>query len=188
MVQKNNNPKSSITPTQSTILEQGDIFFFYRPKVRSEEVKSIEDYEDSMVLAPESNDKKSLYRLLVIGKKLLPKIRESEARSSERYWARVGGIFDDHTQLTNELLSKEFREGDMTRPVGEGKYAIVDHNNHTELAFVLELPKELGEAQKELGIEKEASYIITVINPKVPKREEYLPTTEDSKISGVCSQ
>ena len=43
MVQKNNNPKSSITPTQSTILEQGDIFFFYRPKVRSEEVKSIED-------------------------------------------------------------------------------------------------------------------------------------------------
>jgi hypothetical protein len=34
----------------------------------------------------------------------------------------------------------------MARPVGEGKYAIVDHNNHTELAFVLELPKELGEA------------------------------------------
>ena len=68
----------------------------------------------------------------------------------------------------------------MARPVGEGKYAIVNHNNHTELAFVLELPKELGEAQKELGIEKEASYIITVINPKVPKREEYLPTTEDA--------
>ena len=68
----------------------------------------------------------------------------------------------------------------MARSVGEGKYAIVDHNNHTELAFVLELPKELGEAQKELGIEKEASYIITVINPKIPKREEYLPTTEDA--------
>jgi hypothetical protein len=42
------------------------------------------------------------------------------------------------------------------------------------------LPKEIGEAQKELGIEKEASYIITVINPKVPRREEYLPTTEDA--------
>ena len=56
----------------------------------------------------------------------------------------------------------------------------MDYNNHTELAFVLELPKELGEAQKELGIEKEASYIITVINPKTPRREEYLPTTEDA--------
>jgi hypothetical protein len=79
-----------------------------------------------------------------------------------------------------EALSKEFREGDMARPVGEEKYAIVDHNSHTELAFVLELPKELGEAQKELGIEKEASYVITVINPKIPKREEYLPSTEEA--------
>jgi hypothetical protein len=82
-------------------------------------------------------------------------------------------------QLTQELLSKEFREGDMARPAGEGKYAIVDHNKHTELAYVLELPKETGEAQKELGIGKEASYIITVINPKIPKREESLPSTED---------
>ena len=176
----NKNSRSSVTPMQSTILEQGDIFFFYRPKVRSE-VESIDDVRRFfVVLAPESNDKKNLFRLLLIGKKSLPEIRETEARSSERYWARVGGVFNDPTELTKELLSKEFREGDMARPVGEGKYAILDHNNHTELAFVLELPKELGEAQKELGIEKEASYIITVINPKIPKREEYLPTTEDA--------
>jgi hypothetical protein len=181
MNQKNSISRSSVTPTQSSILEQGDIFFFYRPKVRSEKVETIEDVRRFfVVLAPELNGKKSFYRLLVIGKKSLPEIRETEARSSERYWARVGGIFDDPTQLTRELLSKEFREGDMARPVGEGKYAIVDHNNHTELAFVLELPKELGEAQKELGIEKEASYVITVINPKIPKREEYLPTTEEA--------
>jgi hypothetical protein len=172
--------RSSVTPTQSTILEQGDIFFFYRPKVRSEKVESIDDVRRFfVVLAPESSGKKNFYRLLVIGKKSLPEIRETEARSSERYWARVGGVFDDPTQLTNELLSKEFREGDAARPVGEGKYAIVDHNNHTELAFVLELPKELGEAQKELGIEKEASYVITVINPKIPRRDN-LPTTEES--------
>jgi hypothetical protein len=167
MVQ-NKNSRSSVTPTQSTILEQGDIFFFYRPKVKSEKVESIDDVRRFfIVLAPES---KNLYRLLVIGKKSLPEIRETEARSSERYWARVGGIFNDPTQLTKELLSKEFREGDMARPVGEGKYAIVDHNKHTELAYVLELPKEIGEAQKELGIEKEASYIITVINPKIPAK------------------
>lgn len=56
----------------------------------------------------------------------------------------------------------------------------VSHSGHAELSFVLELPKEIGEAQEELGIAKEASYIITVINPKIPKREEYLPTTEDA--------
>ena len=155
MAQKNKNSRSSVTPTQSTILEQGDIFFFYRPKVRSETVESIDDVRRFfVVLAPDS---KNLFRLLLIGKKSLPEIRETEARSSERYWARVGGIFNDPAQLTKELLSKEFREGDMARPAGEGKYAIVDHNKHTELVYVLELPKEAGEAQKELGIEKEAS-------------------------------
>ncbi|MGE5660835.1 MAG: hypothetical protein ACM3X1_01165 [Ignavibacteriales bacterium] len=178
MAQKNKNSRSSVTPTQSTILEQGDIFFFYRPKVRSETVESIDDVRRFfVVLAPDS---KNLFRLLLIGKKSLPEIRETEARSSERYWARVGGIFNDPAQLTKELLSKEFREGDMARPAGEGKYAIVDHNKHTELVYVLELPKEAGEAQKELGIEKEASYIITVINPKIPKRKESLPITEDA--------
>ena len=84
MAQKNNNSRSSVTPTQSTILEQGDIFFFYRPKVRSEKVESIDEVgRFFVVLAPESNGKKSLYR--VIGKKSLPEIRESEARSSETY-------------------------------------------------------------------------------------------------------
>lgn len=180
MCEKNTTLRSLAHSTQSTILEQGDIFFFYRPKVRSEKVESIEDVRRFfMVLASGSKDKKDLYRLLVIGKKSLPEVRETEARSSERFWARVGGIFDNPTQLTKELLSNEFREGDVARPVGEGKYAIVNYSNHTELAFILELPKEPGEAQKELGIEKEASYIITVINPKIPKREEYLPTTED---------
>ncbi|HVI21750.1 MAG TPA: hypothetical protein VM660_06855, partial [Bacillus sp. (in: firmicutes)] len=68
---------------------------------------------------------------------------------------------------------------DAARPVGEGKYAIVRHHqNHTELAYVLELPNEPGEAQKELGIEKEASYVISVINPKIPKQSN-LPSTDE---------
>jgi hypothetical protein len=66
---------------------------------------------------------------------------------------------------------------DAARPVGEGKYAIIEHQNHAELAFILERPREIGEAQKELGIQKEASYIITVINPYKPVSEEY-PTAE----------
>ena len=111
MDEKKNTTSRSISSTQSTILEQGDIFFFYRPKVRSEKVESIEDVRRFfMVLAPESKDKKNLYRLLVIGKKSLPEIRETEARSSERFWARVGGIFDHPTQLTKELLSKNLEK------------------------------------------------------------------------------
>lgn len=168
--QPNNN-------NESQILEQGDIYFFYRPKKGAEQVKGIEDVRRFfMVTAPEESQ---LYRLFVIGKKSLPEIRETEARASERYWARVGGIFKDASKLTKELSSDEFRRGDAARPVGEGKYAIVRHHqNHTELAYVLELPNEPGEAQKELGIEKEASYVISVINPKIPKQSN-LPSTDE---------
>jgi hypothetical protein len=177
---------NSTTTPDAEILEQGDIYFFYRPKKDAQEVKGIDDVRSFfMVTAPEKrragregeakedfstdSSKSQLYRLLVIGKKSLPEVRKTEARASEKYWARVGGIFKDANELTREILSDEFRRGDAARPVGEGKYAIVKHHqNHTELAYVLELPKEPGEAQKELSIEKEASYIISVINPKKP--------------------
>src|SRR2546423_6952561 len=177
------NTNSSSDNPKSDILEQGDIYFFYRPKKGAEEVKGIEDVRRFfMVTAPEEqeNDSKSrLYRLFIIGKKSLPEIRETEARASERYWARVGGIFEDPKELANELQSDEFRKGDAARPVGEGKYAIIKHRDHAELAYILELPKEPGEAQKELGIEKEASYIITVINPNKPAPKGY-PSADES--------
>ena len=168
---------------QTQMLEHGDIYFFYRPKVGSERVKSINDVRRFfMVMAPEGRNQKQqkqkqLYRLFVIGKKSLPEIRKSEARASERYWARVGGIFQDTKELTKELLSDEFKQGDAARPVGEGKYAIVKHQTHAELAYILEIPNEPGQAQNELGIEKEATYVISVINPKIPVPAGY-PSTE----------
>jgi hypothetical protein len=85
MSKRNTETSSSIPPINGTVLEQGDIFFFYRPKVRSNKVESIEDVRRFfMVLAPESKNKKDLFRLFVIGKKSLPKIRQTESRSSER--------------------------------------------------------------------------------------------------------
>jgi hypothetical protein len=128
--------------------------------------KEVEEKEREEENSSDNNNKNELYRLFVIGKKSLPEVRKTEARASERYWARVGGIFKDANELTKELLSDEFRTGDAARPVGEGKYAILKYRNHTELAYILEMPKEPGEAQKELSIEKEASYIVSVINPK----------------------
>src|SRR6478609_7783868 len=154
-VKDNSNNKNSNDKNQSEILEQGDIYFFYKPKKGAEEVKGIEDVRRFfMVTAPEeekNNNKSRVYRLFVIGKKSLPEVRKTEARASERYWARVGGIFKDPNELTKELLSDEFRKGDAARPVGEGKYAIVKHQNHAELAYILEMPNEPGEAQNELG-------------------------------------
>ena len=186
------------------VLEKGEIFFFYRPKAKviddgsGGDVKSIEDIRRFfMVTATAANTENEQqqqfdgtnsktpkegesprYRLFVIGKKSLPEIRTTEARRSERYWSKVGGIFENPQELTGELLSDEFRKGDAARAVGEGKYAIVKHQDHAELAYVLEMPEEPGEAQRELGIEKEASYIVSIINPKVPVPAGY-PSSEE---------
>ena len=137
-----------------------------------------EQFDNTNRTTSKEEGESSRYRLFVIGKKSLPEIRTTEARRSERYWAKVGGIFENPQELTNELLADEFRKGDAARPVGEGKYAIVKHQDHAELAYVLEMPEEPGEAQRELGIEKEASYIISVINPKVPVPAGY-PSSEE---------
>ena len=203
MVHDNNNQEAA-----AELLEKGDIFFFYRPKAKivdsssGGDVKGIDDIRRFfMVTATNTTtigdgtrneqqqfdrtsrktpkEEQSLrYRLFVIGKKSLPEIRTTEARRSERYWAKVGGIFENPQELTSELLADEFRKGDAARPVGEGKYAIVKHQDHAELAYVLEMPEEPGEAQRELGIEKEASYIVSIINPKVPVPEGY-PSSEE---------
>lgn len=145
--ERNNTSSNELTTQQTEILEYGDIYFFYRPKVRSEQVKSIDDVRRFfMITAPEAKEN-PVYRLFLIGKKSLPEIRNSEARASERYWARVGGIFKDPSELTKELVSDEFRKGDAARPVGEGKYAIVKHQNHAELAYTLEILKVLKKKQ-----------------------------------------
>jgi hypothetical protein len=198
-IDEDNNQEATVE-----VLEKGDIFFFYRPKAKviddgsGGDVKSIEDIRRFfMVTATAANTENEQqqqfdgtnsktpkegesprYRLFVIGKKSLPEIRTTEARRSERYWAKVGGIFENPQELTGELLSDEFRKGDAARAVGEGKYAIVKHQDHAELAYVLEMPEEPGEAQRELGIEKEASYIVSIINPKVPVPAGY-PSSEE---------
>ena len=107
---KDDNTTTNTNP-DAEILEQGDIYFFYRPKKAAEEVKGVEDVRRFfMVTAPEKrkagregeakeedfsadSSKSQLYRLFVIGKKSLPEVRKTEARASERYWARVGGVF-----------------------------------------------------------------------------------------------
>lgn len=177
------------TDNDSCILEEGDIYFFYRPKKNSTEVKDIDDVRRFFMVTSVNKQydrtsykikktQKQFYRLFVIGKKSLPEVRQSEARSSERYWARVGGIFDKLDNITNELFADEFRKGDGARPVGAGKYIIARHQSHAELAYVLITPQEPGDAQDELGIEKEASFIISVINPKNPAPEGF-PSSEE---------
>ena len=72
----------------------------------------------------------------------------------------------NYCQLNIQLKLKEKEELQLP-PAGEGKYSIVKHDGHTELAYLLELPEIPGPTQREFEIKKEASYIISVKNPDI---------------------
>src|SRR5438128_5542663 len=75
------------------------------------------------------------------------------------------------------------RHRPAARPDGEGVYAIVRHEDHTHLAFALELPARPGEVQDELNIPKQGSYIITVRNPEQPAPPGFgLPDNEKPEL------
>src|SRR3954452_22635387 len=74
---------------ESEVIEHGDIFFFYRPKVATQEVKDIEDVQRFyMATSPEeggrkdyNNNNKDIYRLFLVGQKQLPEIVEGKSTS-----------------------------------------------------------------------------------------------------------
>jgi Protein of unknown function (DUF2795) len=168
------------------ILEHGDIFFFYRPKIDAQEVKGIENVQRFyMVTSPE---KSKLHRVFLIGQKQLPEITEGKSSSEERNWAlniltssSVGEIRREFLPAEYQTETKGTRRIGAAVPVGEGKYSIIEHEGHSELAYILELPELPGPTQREFQIKKEASYIVSVKNPdiQVPGYSAFLDRKPD---------
>jgi hypothetical protein len=157
------------------VIEHGDIFFFYRPKIGVQEVKDIENVQRFyMVTSPDS---KKVHRVFLVGQKQLPEITEGESSSEERNWALNVLTTSDAEDIRKEFLPAEYetqtrgtRRMSGAVPAGEGKYSIVEHEGHSELAYMLELPVIPGPTQKEFQIKKEASYILSVKNPDIQVR------------------
>ncbi|HYG98257.1 MAG TPA: hypothetical protein VD837_03940 [Terriglobales bacterium] len=165
------------------VLERGDVFFLYRPKVNEENPEQLSDIQRFyMVLKPDGKDR---YRRIVIGQKYLSNIEEHE-----RNWAFVE-VVGTAEQVHEDLKAEDYqtktrgeRHQPAVRPAAEGRYAIVRHENHTHLAYALELPRKTGKAQEEFQIEDQGSYIVSVKNPNVgsPRNaglpeEQKAPTT-----------
>jgi hypothetical protein len=148
-------------------VEKGDIYFFIRPTVGTTDVKGLGDVQRFYIVLNPDEDSK--FREVVVGQKKLPDIEQDE-----RYFAYVEKVFDNAEDLKDELGGEEYgtrtrgkREEMPARAVGEGRYVIADHEEHSHIAYVLELPKVPKEIQKDLRIENEGSYIVSVRNPKV---------------------
>ena len=149
------------------IIEQGDIFFFYRPKVEEHEPDGIEDVQRfHIVLRPEGGEP---IRLMTIGRKRLPDVDDHE-----RVWGFVDKVARSAKEIEAELREKRYRtktRGERTRPAarpaGEGVYALVRDEHKLFLAYELELPREPGGAvQRELNIPRAASFALSIKNPE----------------------
>jgi len=162
------------------VLELGLIYFFFRPKVDSTEVNSFDDVQRFYILlspskslkVPAEGNEETNKRLILMPQKKLPAVT---GKRHERVWGFVDMVTKNTKEIdetlgrsTYETKTKGTREVQPVRVVGEGVYELISHgdNDQVSLAYVLEVPQEPGEVQAAFNVEKEASYIVQVKNPK----------------------
>lgn len=176
MKNKPSSSRKSQLRQKTEVLEKGNIYFFYRPKVNEAGVHGLQDVQRFyMVLHPYEKD---IYRLIVIGKKHLPDV-ESDESHGRPLWGFVDLVVQDPKALKSELMPEEYETETRgtqhelsARPAGEGVYAIARHDRGSHLVYALELPHQPDEVQQTFNIESEASYIVTVKNPDAPNARE----------------
>lgn len=171
-------PRPSTRPAgPAEILEQGDIFFFHRPGLDAPMTAEGEELEPVFLVLHPLRQRR--YRVLTLGKRRLPPPLKSgaPARGGERFWARVDGLPESPGAL-RAALGAYRPEGappgvpalPPARPAGDGVYALARHGDHVHLAYALKHPDRAGPLQRGLGIEDEASFIVTVKNPEFIER------------------
>lgn len=157
-------------------LESGNIAFFYRPKEGVLHPKSADDLERVYFMLFPDDQKHHQNRLFNVAHGVFPKIAPGVALPAERDWAFVDDVSHDPRGVV-EALEKNIPappepSGQRARPwariAGDGRYAIVRHEDHTHLVYALHQPQKPGEVQQALEILPEASYVISVKQPYAP--------------------
>jgi hypothetical protein len=134
-----------------TFLEQGDIYFFYKPKRGRESVNGFYDVgRFYFVLQP--NDKPYL-RFIVLGARKMPEVTDENSRAGWAVIQKVGGR--GYRVTKQKGMTKT-----SARAVAEGVYALAHHSNHTHFLYSLELPKRIFTVQKTFGLAREANYVL----------------------------
>ena len=147
-------------------LEEGDIFFFYRPRVGEEHPEGLGDVQRfGLVLRPRGGQR---VRLLVVGRKKLPHVERHE-----RFWGFVDMVTDSAAKVEEVLRGGTYgtrtrgeRAEPAARPAGEGVYAISLEGGQLHLSYELELPERPGEVQQALQVASKASYAVSIKNPE----------------------
>jgi hypothetical protein len=142
------------------VLERGDISFFYRPLVQAAGARTFRAGVQSFfaVLSPGG---RPLHRRLRIGRKRMPMV------AGERLWARVERVGSLERVLAGQLEPEHYQtrtRGERfqpeARPLAQGSYAIVRHDDHCHLAYRIEHHEEDDDAPGEVRVPDAASHLL----------------------------
>ncbi|KAL7805433.1 hypothetical protein V8C44DRAFT_224467 [Trichoderma aethiopicum] len=163
-----------------SILEKGIIYFFIRGRVDVDKPEEVDDIARSyIILRPIGHDAKlskppladaGNTRIVVLPKKVLP------SSGRDRFLAFIDKTGASYDEIKGQFLAggeyetktKGTRHTPAATPVGEGVYAITSTGRESHLAYILTIPQELGEVQKDLGLKEQGSFIISTKNPEYP--------------------
>lgn len=165
--------------TPSSIQEKGIIYFFFRGRVNVEEPSNVGDIARSyIVLRPIPHGAKigngpivdaGTSRLLALPKKVLPNT------SKDRFMVFVEKANASLEEIKSSLAASDYmtktagaRHTPSATPAGEGVYAITKSGRESHLAYILTIPSELGEVQKDIGLQHRGSFVTTAKNPQYP--------------------
>lgn len=174
------NQDASWTNDSSNILERGIIYFFFRGRVNVDEPQDTSDIARSfIILRPFAKDAKlgsgpiedfGNSRLCVVPKKVLPQSGRDRwiafVEKSGASFATLKETFLNSDEYVTKTAGK--RHTPAATPIGEGVYALTKTGRESHLAYLLTLPKELGEVQEEIGLKERGSFIISTRNPEYP--------------------
>jgi len=164
----------------SSILEKGIIYFFFRARVNVDDPQDVKDIARTyMILRPIPLDAKlgdgpigddDTCRLLALPKKVLP------LSGKDRFMTFVEKAKTSFRELKNSFMSgSEYATKTAgtshvppATPLAEGVYAITSTGRESHLAYIITIPGELGEVQKDLGLKERGSFVTSVKNPSVP--------------------
>lgn len=161
----------------SSILEKGIIYFFFRGRVGIDEPDSVADVARSYIVlrplpkgaklgeGPIGDEKNN--RLLALPKKVLPKSPKDKFMTFvEKANMSMDEIKDVFASSDYATKTSGDRHSPAAAPVGEGVYAFTQTGRDTHLAYILTLPSEISDVQKDIGLRERGSYVTSAKNPE----------------------
>lgn len=165
----------------NNVMEKGVIYFFIRGRVGVDDPDSPQDLQRSyFVLRPLPPGGKltdgaiqdvSNNRLIALPKKVWPKSGRDRFMSFvEKAGVSMDTLKEDFFQ-GSEYSTKTTgtRHTPPVTPIGEGVYAMTytgSGRTTTHLSYMLTIPHEIGDVQKDVGLAEKGSFILSTKNPE----------------------